>query len=42
MVKDFAAQCNEVFFTPIVVASGYFVYVVYHQFHKQNNQRQLQ
>jgi hypothetical protein len=33
MVKDSAAYCNEVFFPPIVVASGYFGYVGYHQFY---------
>jgi hypothetical protein len=32
MVKDSAANCNAVFFPPIVVASGYFGYVGYHQF----------
>jgi hypothetical protein len=26
------AHCNAVFFPPIVVASDYFGYVVYHQF----------
>jgi sorbitol-specific phosphotransferase system component IIC len=35
-VKDSAAHCNAGFFPHIVVASGYFVYVGYHQF------RQLQ
>jgi hypothetical protein len=33
MVKDFAAHCNAVFFTPIVFVSGYFGYVGYHQFY---------
>jgi hypothetical protein len=33
MVKDSAAHCNVVFFPPIVVASGCFGYVVYHQFY---------
>jgi hypothetical protein len=32
MVKDSAAHCNAAFFPPIVVASGYFGYVRYHQF----------
>jgi hypothetical protein len=32
MVKDSAAQCNMTIFPPIVVASGYFGYVGYHQF----------
>jgi hypothetical protein len=27
MMKDSVAQCNAVFFLPIVVASGYFGYV---------------
>jgi hypothetical protein len=31
--KDSAAHCNAVFFLPIVVASGYFGYVGYHQFY---------
>jgi hypothetical protein len=30
--KDTAAHCNAGYFPPIVVASGYFGYVVYHQF----------
>jgi hypothetical protein len=30
-VKDSAAHCNAVFFPPIVVASGYFDNVGYHQ-----------
>jgi hypothetical protein len=29
VVKDSAAQCNAVFFPPIVVAPGYFGYVGY-------------
>jgi hypothetical protein len=33
MVKDSAAHCNAVFFPPIVLASGYFEYVDYHQFY---------
>jgi hypothetical protein len=33
VVKDSAARCNAVFFPPIVVASGYFGYVGYHQFY---------
>jgi hypothetical protein len=33
MVKDPAAHCNAVLFPPIVVASGYFGYVGYHQFY---------
>jgi hypothetical protein len=33
MVKDSAANCNAVFWPPIVIASGYFVYVGYHQFY---------
>jgi hypothetical protein len=33
MVKDSAAHCNVVFFPPVVVASGYFGYVGYHQFY---------
>jgi hypothetical protein len=33
MVKDSAAHCNAVFFPLIVVACGYFGYVVYHQFY---------
>jgi hypothetical protein len=33
MVKDSAAHCNAVFFPPIVVVSGYFGYVCYHQFY---------
>jgi hypothetical protein len=33
MVKDSAAHCNAVFFPPIVVASGYFGYMGYHQFY---------
>jgi hypothetical protein len=33
MVKDSTALCNAVFFPPIVVASGYFGYVGYHQFY---------
>jgi hypothetical protein len=32
MIKDAAAYCNAVFF-PTVVASGYFGYVLYHQFY---------
>jgi hypothetical protein len=31
--KDSAAHCSAVFFPPIVVASGYFGYVGYHQFY---------
>jgi hypothetical protein len=31
VVKDSAAYCNAVSFPPIVVASGYFGYVGYHQ-----------
>jgi hypothetical protein len=31
MIKDIAAHCNAVFFPPILVASGYFGYVSYHQ-----------
>jgi hypothetical protein len=31
MVKDSAVDHNAVFFPPIVVASGYFGYVGYHQ-----------
>jgi hypothetical protein len=41
VVKDSAAHSNAVFFPPIVVASGYFGYVGYHQVY-QNNQRQIQ
>jgi hypothetical protein len=33
MVKDCAAYYNAVFFPPIVVASGYFSYMGYHQFY---------
>jgi hypothetical protein len=33
MVKDSAGHCNVVFSSPIAVASGYFVYVGYHQFY---------
>jgi hypothetical protein len=33
MVEDSAAHCNEVFFPPIVVASGYSGYMGYHQFY---------
>jgi hypothetical protein len=33
MVKDSAAHCNAVFLPPVVVASGYFGYVGYHQFY---------
>jgi hypothetical protein len=32
MVMYSAAHCNAVFFSPILVASAYFGYVVYHQF----------
>jgi hypothetical protein len=32
MVKNSAAHCSAIFFLPIVVASGYFGYVAYHQF----------
>jgi hypothetical protein len=32
VVKDSAAHSNAVFFPPIVVVSGYFGYVGYHQF----------
>jgi hypothetical protein len=35
-VKDSAAHCNAVFFPPVVVASGYFGYVCYHQFCNDN------
>jgi hypothetical protein len=31
--KDSAAHCNAGFFPPIVVASGYFGYMGYHQFY---------
>jgi hypothetical protein len=33
MVKNSTAHCNAVFFPPIVVASGYFGYMDYHQFY---------
>jgi hypothetical protein len=33
VVKDFAAHCDTVTFLSIVVASGYFGYVGYHQFY---------
>jgi hypothetical protein len=33
MVKKSDVHCNAVFFPPIVVASGYFGYVGYHQFY---------
>jgi hypothetical protein len=33
VVGDSAAHCNVVFFPPVVVASGYFGYVGYHQFY---------
>jgi hypothetical protein len=33
VIKDFAAHCNEVFFPPIAVASGYFGYVGCHKFY---------
>jgi hypothetical protein len=33
MVKESAAHCNVVFFLLILVASGYFGYVAYHQFY---------
>jgi hypothetical protein len=33
MAKDSAAHCNAGFVPPIVVASGYFGYVGYHQFY---------
>jgi hypothetical protein len=31
MVRDSAVRCNAVLFSRIVVASGYFSYVGYHQ-----------
>jgi hypothetical protein len=33
VVKDSAAHCNAAFIPPIVVISGYFGYVAYHQFY---------
>jgi hypothetical protein len=33
MMKESAANCDAVFFPPIVVASGYFGYVGYHHFY---------
>jgi hypothetical protein len=33
MIKDSAAHCNAVFFPSVVVASGYFGYVGFHQFY---------
>jgi hypothetical protein len=33
IVKDSATHRNAGFFPPILVASGYFRYVIYHQFH---------
>jgi hypothetical protein len=33
VVKESAAHINAVFFPPIMVASGYFGYVGYHQFY---------
>jgi hypothetical protein len=33
MAKDSAAHCNAGFFPPVLVASGYFGYVGYHQFY---------
>jgi hypothetical protein len=33
VVKDSGAHCNAAYFSPVVVASGCFGYVGYHQFH---------